>query len=406
MADPLAPTDLLLRNVRPMAGAAVDVLAAGGLIARMAPGIAPPSAAQVVDGRGDVLLPALVDAHMHLDKTFWGLPWRPHEAGPTTRERIENERWLRRELRLPIDTQAEGLVRQAVSRGTLHIRSHVDIDTEVGLRNFEGVMTARRRLRDVVSIQVVAFPQSGVVTRPGTADLLERAVKDGAELIGGVDPSGIDGDARGQLDAIFGIAGRHGAGVDIHLHDPGEQGAEQIRMIAERTRALGLGGRVAISHAFCLGMVEEREAARLVDLLREQRIAIMTTAPGDRPTPPVRRLREAGVTVGAGSDGVRDAWTPFGNADMLERAMLIAYRNGFRTDALVHDAFDVVTRGNAAVMGLERYGLEPGDRADFVLVPGETLGEVVAMRPSRALVVSGGRIVARDDRCLVSPFSG
>jgi cytosine/adenosine deaminase-related metal-dependent hydrolase len=406
MADPLAPTDLLLRNVRPMAGAAVDVLAAGGLIARMAPGIAPPSAAQVVDGRGDVLLPALVDAHMHLDKTFWGLPWRPHEAGPTTRERIENERWLRRELRLPIDTQAEGLVRQAVSRGTLHIRSHVDIDTEVGLRNFEGVMTARRRLRDVVSIQVVAFPQSGVVTRPGTADLLERAVKDGAELIGGVDPSGIDGDARGQLDAIFGIAGRHGAGVDIHLHDPGEQGAEQIRMIAERTRALGLGGRVAISHAFCLGMVEEREAAFLVDLLREQRIAIMTTAPGDRPTPPVRRLREAGVTVGAGSDGVRDAWTPFGNADMLERAMLIAYRNGFRTDALVHDAFDVVTRGNAAVMGLERYGLEPGDRADFVLVPGETLGEVVAMRPSRALVVSGGRIVARDGRCLVSPFSG
>ena len=406
MADPLRPADLLLRNVRPMAGMAVDVLATGGLIARVAPGIAPPAGALVIDGRGDVLLPALVDAHMHLDKTFWGLPWRPHEAGPTTLERIENERRLRRELRLPIDTQAEALVRQAVSRGTLHIRSHVDIDTEVGLHNFEGVMTARRRLRDVVSIQVVAFPQSGVVTRPGTADLLERAVKDGAELIGGVDPSGIDGDARGQLDAIFGIAGRHGAGVDIHLHDPGEQGAEQIRLIAERTRALGLGGRVAISHAFWLGMGEEREAARLVDLLREQRIAIMTTAPGDRPTPPVRRLREAGVTVGAGSDGVRDAWTPFGNADMLERAMLIAYRNGFRTDALVHGAFDVVTRGNAAVLGLERYGLEPGARADFVLLPGETLGEVVAMRPPRALVVSGGRIVARDGRCLISPSSG
>jgi cytosine/adenosine deaminase-related metal-dependent hydrolase len=403
MADPLAPADLLLRNVRPMAGAAVDVLAAGDRIAQVAPDIAPPAGAEIVDGRGAVLLPALVDAHMHLDKTFWGRPWRPHEAGPTTLERIETERRLRRELRLPIDAQAEGLVRQAISRGTLHIRSHVDIDTEVGLRNFEGVMTARRRLRDVVSIQVVAFPQSGVVTRPGTADLLERAVKDGAQLIGGVDPSGIDGDARGQLDAVFGIAGRHGAGVDIHLHDPGEQGAEQIRMIAERTRALGLGGRVAISHAFCLGMVDDREAGRLIDLLREDRIAIMTTAPGDRPTPPVRRLREAGVTVGAGSDGVRDAWTPFGNADMLERAMLIAYRNGFRTDALVHGAFDVVTRGNAAVLGLACYGLEPGARADFVLLPGETLGDVVAMRPPRALVVSGGRIVARDGRCLISP---
>jgi cytosine/creatinine deaminase len=216
-----------------------------------------------------------------------------------------------------------------------------------------------------------------------------------------VDPFGIDGDARGQLDAIFGIAGRHGAGVDIHLHDPGKQGAEQIRMIAERTRALGLGGRVAISHAFCLGMVDESEAARLVDLLHKDRIAIMTTAPGDRPTPPVRRLREAGVTVGAGSDGVRDAWTPFGNADMLERAMLIAYRNGFRTDALVHAALDVVTRGNASVLGLEGYGLEPGERADLVVLPGETLGEIVAMRPPRALVVSRGRVVVRDGQCVI-----
>jgi len=392
---------LVLRSVRPMAGALVDLLAADGVIARIGAGLVAPAGATVVDGRGGLLLPALVDAHMPLDKTFWGLPWRAHEAGPTTRERIENERRLRRELALPADVQAERLVRQAVSRGTLHIRSHVDVDTEVGLHSFEGVMTARSRLRDIVSVQVVAFPQSGVVSRPGTAELLEQAVKDGAELIGGVDPSGIDGDAAGQLDVVFGIAGRHGAGVDIHLHDGGEEGAAQIRMIAERTRALGLAGKVAVSHAFCLGMVDESRLAGLLDLLREQRIAIVTTAPGDRPTPPVRRLREAGVTVGAGSDGVRDAWTPFGNADMLERAMLVAYRNGYRADPLLHDALDIATRANARVLGLEGYGLEVGCRADLVVVPGETLGEIVAMRPPRALVVSGGRVVARDGQCVV-----
>ncbi len=393
--------DVVLRGVRPMAaGGPVDVLVRGGVIERVAPGLVPPPGASVVDGRNGILLPGLVDAHMHLDKTFWGLPWRAHEAGPTTRERIENERRLRRELALPADEQAEGLARQAMSRGTLHIRSHVDVDTEVGLRNFEGVMTARSRLRDLVSIQVVAFPQSGVVTRPGTAELLEQAVKDGAELIGGVDPTGIDGDAAGQLDVVFGIAGRHGAGVDIHLHDGGAEGAAQIRMIAERTRALGLAGKVAVSHAFCLGMVDERLLEGLVALLREQRIAIMTTAPGDRPTPPVRRLRKAGVTVGAGSDGVRDAWTPLGNADMLERAMLVAYRNGFRADPLLHDALDIATRGNAGVLGLAGYGLEVGCRADLVVVPGETLGEIVAMRPPRALVISGGRVVARDGQCV------
>ena len=122
----------------------------------------------------------------------------------------------------------------------MHIRSHVDVDTEIGLRNVEGVMTARSRLRDLVSIQVVAFPQSGVVTRPGTADLLEQAVKDGAELIGGVDPSGIDGDPAGQLDAVFGIAGRHGVGDD----EAGGRGEAERAQPAEAVRlAAHLGAR-------------------------------------------------------------------------------------------------------------------------------------------------------------------
>ena len=236
----------------------------------------------MIDGLGGILLPAFVDAHMHLDKTFWGLPWRPHQAGPSVLDRIENELRLRGEaLNLAPDLQADRLARQAISRGTVHIRSHVDIDTEIGMRNFDGIMAARSQLKGVVSIQVVAFPQSGVVTRPGTAQLLERAVREGAELIGGVDPAGIDRDPTGQLDVIFGIAGRHGAGVDIHLHDGGEVGAAQIRMIAARTRALGLAGKVSISHAFCLGTVPDVELGRLVELLVDNRISIMTNAPGD-----------------------------------------------------------------------------------------------------------------------------
>ena len=393
--------DLLIRRVRPMAGAPVDVQVRGGVIAAVAPALDPSPESPVIDANGAVLLPAFVDAHMHLDKTFWGRPWRPHEAGPTVRDRIETERRIRRELELAPDVQAERLARQALTRGTLYIRSHVDIDTEIGLRNLEGVMAARRRLQGAVSIQVVAFPQSGVVTRPGTAALLERAVEAGAELIGGIDPAGIDGDPAGQLDVVFGIAARHGAGIDIHLHDPGELGAFQLRLIAERTRALGLAGKVAVSHAFCLGMVGERELGELLDLLVRDRISIMTNAPGDRAVPPLRRLREAGVTVFSGSDGVRDAWTPFGTADMLERAMLLAYRNGFRTDELLRTSLDVVTRGGATVLDLRGYGLDVGCRADFVILEGETLGELVVARPPRAWVVSGGRVVARDGQCLL-----
>jgi len=387
------PNDLLIRNVRPMAGAAFDVLVANGRIAKIAHNMPAAPGVPVVDGAGAIMLPGLVDAHMHLDKTFWGEPWRPHSAGPTVADRIENERTLRRELSLPPARQAERLVRQAVGRGTTHIRTHVDIDTDVKLANFEGVLEVRERVRDLASIQIVAFPQSGVMTRPGTVDLLEAALRGGAELIGGIDPGLIDRDPAGQLDAIFRLAERFGRGVDIHLHEGGDLGALTVRMIAERTRALGMEGRVAISHAFCLGMIDDAERDRLLTTLRELRIAIMTNAPGDRAFPSIRRLREADITVFSGSDGVRDAWTPFGTADMLERAFLLAYRSGFRTDDGLALALDIATRGGAAAIGLEGYGVEVGCAANLVLVPGETLGELVVARPARTCVIRDGRVV-------------
>ena len=171
-------------------------------------------------------------------------------------------------------------------------------------------------------------------------------------------------------------------------------------MIAERTRALGLAGKVSISHAFCLGMVDDVELGRLVELLVSNRISIMTNAPATGRSP-LRRLCEAGVAVFSGSDGVRDAWTPFGTADMLERAMLLAYRNGFRTDELLHSTLDIVTAAAPHVLGRQRYGLEVGCRADFVVIPGEDARRAVVARPPRAWVVSAGRVIARDGRCLV-----
>jgi cytosine/adenosine deaminase-related metal-dependent hydrolase len=388
------PNDLLIRNVRPMAGAAFDVLVTNGRIAKIAHNVPLPAGVAVIDGAGAIMLPGFVDAHMHLDKTFWGEPWRPHSAGPTVADRIENERKLRREMSLPPARQVERLVRQAVSRGTTHIRTHVDIDTEVKLANFEGVLEARERVRDLASIQIVAFPQSGVVSRPGTVDLLEAALKGGAELIGGIDPGLIDRDPAGQLDAIFRLAEKCGRGVDIHLHEGGDLGAVTMRMIVERTRALGMAGRVAISHAFCLGMIGDAERDELLTALRDLRIAIMTAAPGDRAFPPIRRLREADITVFSGSDAIRDAWTPFGNADMLERAFLLAYRSGYRTDDGLALALDIATHGGAAVIGLEGYGVEVGCAANLVLVPGETLGELVVARPARTCVIRDGAVIA------------
>ncbi len=297
--------------------------------------------------------------------------------------------------------QAERLAREAIARGTTAIRSHADVDTECGLANVEGLLAAREALRAFVDIQVVAFPPSGLLIRPGTLELVEAALGAGADVVGGLEPAGIDRDPVGSLDAIFALAGRYGVPVDIHLHDPGELGLFQIELIAERTRVLGLRGRVAISHAFCLGSADEAQLRSAIELLRENDIAIMTHGPGNRPFPPVARLVAEGIRLFLGSDCVRDTWGPFGNADMLERAWILSYRSNFRRDDEIAWTLAMATTGGADVLGLAGYGLEVGCRADLVVVEGETVAEAVITRAPRALVVKHGRLVAREGRCLV-----
>ena len=369
----------------------------GGRIAALLPISAPSTGKDTVDLGGAFVLPPLVDGHIHLDKTLLGLPWVPNQAtGNQVADRIEAERKVRAARTLPEAETGANLVRQVMASGTLHMRTHVDIDNQLGLRNLHEILKVRERFADLVTIEIVAFPQSGVRRSPGTAELLDAAIAEGADLVGGLDPVGIDGDLDGHLDAIFGIAGKHGVGVDIHLHDGGEGGIAEMVAIAQRTEAAGLQGKVAISHAFALGSVPADLAARTADLLASAGIAIMSHGPGGATIPPLKLLKEHGVEIFGGSDNIRDAWSPFGNGDMLDRAMMIAYRANFRHDTELALAFEMVTAAGARVLGLADYGLRAGGPADFVAVEATTLAEAVATRPRRKLVVKAGRVVARD----------
>ena len=370
----------------------------GGRIAALLPAsTAVPAGDDVLDLGGALLLPPLVDGHIHLDKTLLGLPWVPNQAtGTRVADRIEAERRVRTRRTLPEAETGANLVRQVVASGTLHMRSHVDIDNRLGLRNLHEVLKIREHFRDLVTIEIVAFPQSGILRSPGTAGLLDEALAQGADLVGGLDPVGIDGDLDGHLDAVFSIAQRRGAGVDIHLHDGGEGGLAQILEIARRTEATGLQGKVAVSHAFALGSVSTDSVTRAADTLARAGVAIMSHGPGGATIPPLKLLREHGVEVFGGSDNIRDAWSPFGNGDMLDRAMQIGYRANFRHDEELAFAFDMVTAAGARVLGLADYGLRVGGRADFVAVEATTLAEAVATRKRRHLVVKSGRIVAMD----------
>ena len=391
-------SNLLIKNVRPLGKDTVDVLIEGGLIQKLEPAITPPHPeTPVIEGHKHLLLPGLVNAHAHIDKTLLGLPWHKNQVpGPRIRDFVDFEREFRQEKNLSAEAQAAKQVEASIALGITHIRSHVDIDTEAGLKHFEGVLMTKERYKDLMTMQLVAFPQSGMLTRPGTVDLLEEALKLGAECIGGLDPSTVDRDPVKHLDTIFAMAEAHSVELDIHLHEPGMLGAFSVELIIERTKALGLQNKVTISHCFCLGQIEENYLDRLIDDLIDSQIAIMSLGSGGSAFPPLKKLYEAGVQLCTGTDGVRDTWGPYNGVDMLERVKLLGYRSNLRKDEDIEMLLDIATYGGAKIMKDEEYGLEPGKRADLVILPGDTPAQAVVKQPPRSFVIKKGRVVARE----------
>lgn len=391
--------DLLLRGGRPWTPGnpleIADILIRDGRIADIGPALTATDV-ETVDLAGALVLPGLVDTHCHLDKTMYGGPWVPNTGGLTLQGRINNGEHRREELGLPSADYAANLLGAMISGGTAHVRSHIDIDPDVGLRGVEAVRAAAERYSGRVDVQLVAFPQGGLMNRPGTDKLLEAALADGVEVIGGLDPAGYDNDPTGQLDLIFGLAEKYGARIDIHLHDRAALGAWQYDLIIERTRATGLSGRVTISHAYAMGELAPDEQRRIAENLAEAGVSMVTCAVGDAPVVPVRVMNEAGATLGLGNDGIRDLWTPYGDGDMLRRIMHVAFRGRLVSDPDIELALAAGTYGGAKILGLTDYGLTAGSAADLLAVHAETPAAAVVSVPARALVVKRGRIVARD----------
>jgi cytosine deaminase len=387
--------DLLIRNVRPMGLAGQDILIRDGHIAVIGTGLAA-DGAMVEDGKGAIAIPTLVDAHTHLDKTTWGMPWYAGRKGGDLQALIDNERNERRAIGLDVHRQSMRHAIRLVENGTGHIRSHVDVDTDHGLSLLEGKLRTRDALKDAVDIQIVAFPQSGLMVRPGTYELLDEALTMGADVVGGLDPSSMDRDPKGSLDAVFGLAEKHGKPIDIHLHEYGELGAFTLEMIIARTEALGMQGRVGVSHCFCLGMPDPLRVGPLMERVARADIRIFTTGHPSAEVPSLQAMRAAGIKVGLGCDGIRDTWGPWGQPDILHRARIVGMKNRMRRDDELELLLDCASRGGAEAMGLEAPGLVPGAPGDLTLVAGETLAHAVVEELPRPLVVKRGRVVARD----------
>ena len=378
-------------NLRDIDGRVIGISCADGIIRAIGPEVTGPDS---VDCDARLVLSAFVEPHVHLDKTLWGEAWQPGHRAAKLRDYIDNERKVLSANKTAPEDRAARLLTEMLRHGTTAVRSHIDIAPDMGLTHVEAMMRLRKEWSDRIDLQFVAFPQQGLLCRPGTADLIRAAMDMGVETVGGLDPAGIDGDPEGQLRFIFDLAVEKSAGVDIHLHDKGELGAWQVERIADHTEASGLAGKVMISHAYCLGMISSTRLESIGRRLADLRISLMTSAPADVAVPPVEALTEMGVTVCCGSDGIRESWSPFGNGDMLERAFLTAYRFDWNMDADFRRAIGCATEAAARAIGLENYGLKAGGRADFVMIEAINAGDALCRRPPCRRVVRRGAIVA------------
>ncbi|MFJ8925851.1 amidohydrolase [Streptomyces sp. NPDC102364] len=395
---------MLIRDVRPWGGERSDVQLDGARIAAIRPhDPQAESVGDVVEGRGRLLFPSFSDVHVHLDSTRIGLPFRPHTGGPGVWTMTMNDRENWRDAEVPLNERVAGTLERMIARGTTRVRSYAQVDVDCKLEKFEAVVAAKEKHGHLADVQIMTFPQAGILREPGTEQYLEASLKAGADVMGGIDPCTLDRDPKGHLDVVFGLAEKYQVEVDIHLHEPGELGVFSTDLILERVRALGMQGKVTMSHAYELGSVNESTSRRLIDEFAELDIAMATVAPAGRGHLSLVDLTEAGVRVGLGEDGQRDYWSPYGNCDLLDRTWQLAFTNNFRRDDHIEMSLAVATMGGASIMShdvprlsgvTDRPGLAVGDRADLVLVDGETPSSAVMDRGKDRTVLHDGRVVA------------
>lgn len=347
----------------------------------------------VKDAKNYLMLPSFRDMHVHLDKTYFGGPWKaPSIPTKGIITRLEEEEVLLPKL-LPVATErAEKLLNLLTSKGSTHIRAHCNVDPVIGLKNLEATVRAVEAYKEKATVEIVAFPQHGLL-RSDSVQLVREALRNGASLVGGVDPATIDGDLEKSLQTVMELAVEANADIDLHLHDGGHLGIFTFKRLAALTQEAGWQGRVTISHALAFADISHAEVNEVAELLAKQGISIASSVPIGH-TIPIPLLQEKGVNVSLGVDSVMDHWSPFGKGDSLEKAGTLAERFGLSDERSLGQTLRYITGGTTPLNKEgERAWPKVGDNADFVLVDASCSAEAVARRATRKAVVFTGNFV-------------
>jgi cytosine deaminase len=399
--------DLILRNCSlPDGRTGIDIAIADGRIAAVEPKLAARAATEI-DAAGQLVSPPFVDAHFHMDSTLsYGQP-RINASG-TLLEGIALWGELKPELtQEALMQRALAYCDWAVGRGLLAIRSHVDV-CDPRLLATEALLEVRRRVKPYLDLQLVAFPQDGLLRSPGALDNLKRALDMGVDVVGGIPHfERTMGEGAESVRILCELAAERGLRVDMHCDETDDPLSRHVETLAFETQRLGLSGRVAGSHLTSMHSMDNYYVSKLLPLMAEAGMAaianplINITLQGRHDSYPKRRgmtrvpeLMAAGVPVAFGHDCVMDPWYGLGSGDMLEVAHMGLHVAQMTSVDGMRACFAAVTETPAQILGLEGYGIAPGCRADLVLLGANDPVEAIRLRAPRLAVIRAGRVVA------------
>ena len=386
----------------------VDIVIEKDRIARVEAKVAGKGGREI-DAAGSLVLPGLFNLHLHADKCLLGEIMRPNLSG-TLPEAIEITNDFKRKYDpAEVAERASRAIEVGVKNGTTFFRLFADVGTIGRLRAARGLLLAREKFGGYCDIQVVAFPQEGIVRDPGAAELLDEAMKEGCDIVGGLPwYEYTDAEAREHIDICFDIAKRYDRDIHMLVDDTDDENSRSLEYLALKTMRENFHGRVAASHCGAMAAYNDVYAAKIVDMVATAGVTISVNAhinlvcsarldrePRRRGIARVKELLTRGANVVTSQDDVNDPYYPFGKPDPLECVSMIAHVAQLTLPHELEQAMSMVTENAAKAARADDYGIAPGKRADLVVVGAPSVHEAIRLQPLRRHVIKGGREVAR-----------
>jgi cytosine deaminase len=400
--------DLLIRQVRiaddqPLQDVAVE----GGRIVAIAPELQA-EAFTIIEGEGRVLIPGLIEGHLHVDKTMIAdlMPNRSGTFAEAMSISIKLKPTFTKEF---LRERAETLLRMLMRHGVTHFRAQAEFDPVGGFAGFEMALEIKEKFKGIVDMQIVAFPQEGIFKAPGTEDMMREAVKMGADVIGGIPHNDLA--AKQHIDFIFDLAKQHDLPLDVHVDQKESMEGTNIQYLCEKTIAEGYQGRVSVGHMNSLGVFPPELRDPIIEQIAKAGVTVMCLPPTDlhlggrvdthnvrRGMPPVRALRDGGVNVGLAANNIRNAFCPLGNGDPFLTAMLGVAAGHLGGADDLPTVLPMLTTNLAKALGLKEYGLSVGNKADMVLLDTKKVNEAIIDMAEKLYVIKDGRVVVETQR--------